>query len=191
MKFAVYGSSGSGKSKLMEIVTGLAPNVTIHRKDTTRTPRAGEDEQTLDLRFVEEKEFSERQKEGEYDIAYYKYGGMYGVRRDQIVEAFQEKQVHYVIIRDINALKDFKMMYSDAKALYIHANPENIPRNLKARDGVKAEERMKRTVQEYYEYLDNSTAFDHVILNFWDIDNAIKQIRNIQNFYVRRAVEGL
>ena len=69
LKFAVYGSSGSGKSTLIETVQKVAPNITVHRKDTTRQPRETESlDGTLDLRFLDRTEFDKNTEKGEYDV---------------------------------------------------------------------------------------------------------------------------
>ena len=190
LKFAVFGSSGAGKTTLLELVRQLAPNVTVHRKDTTRKPRLNEDpSKSIDLRFVSREEFEAHRTE--YDVVYTKYGDLYGVRRDQLIKAFEYKEIHFAVIRDIPAIQQLKFMYPDFRAIYVHVDPEKIPERIQARDTLGHEERQKRTVQEYTEFLENNTLFDHIILNFWDESNAAKQMQNILNSYVRRASSNL
>ena len=192
LKFAVYGSSGSGKSTLIETVQKVAPNITVHRKDTTRQPRETESlDGTLDLRFLDRTEFDKNTEKGEYDVVYEKYGNLYGIRKDQLNKAFENKEIHYAIIRDISAVQQFKYMYQDVRALYIHANPENIPDHLKEREGINFEERLRRTQMEYKEFIENNTLFDHIILNFWELDNAVRQFRNIMHHYVKKSASIL
>ena len=192
MKFAVFGSSGAGKSTLIDILKKIEPNATVHRRDTSRGPRPHEPpEGTADLRFISREEFEKRLANNEYDIVSETYGNLYGVRRDQLLEAFKKKEIHLVIIRDIPAIKRFKFMYRDVKAIYIHADPNNIPKRLRERDGVKAEERIRRSQIEYKDFVDSSTLFDHVVINFWDRDNAVRQLENIFHFYARDAARNL
>lgn len=192
LKFAAYGSSGSGKSSLIEIVEKIASNITVHRKDTTRKPRPNENpDKSLDLRFLSQKDFDTNTRSGEYDLVYEKYGGLYGVRRDQLIKAFENKEIHFAIVRDISAIQQFKFMYRDAVALYIHADPETIPENLRKREGVNFEERLRRIQMEYKEFIENNTLFDHVVLNFWELDNSVRQLRNILHSYVRKSTSYL
>ena len=190
LKIAIYGSSGSGKSTLIELLRKISKNVTVHRKDTTRPPRPVEmAEGCADLRFVSAEEFEKNR--ADYDIVYTKYGFLYGIRRDQLVSAFEKKEIHVVIIRDITALQQFKYMYPDAIAVYVHADPKMIPANLQKREGVDFSERLRRVEMEYKEFIENSTLFDNIIVNFWEIDNAVRQIQNILHLHVRKAASNL
>jgi len=192
MKFAVYGVSGAGKSTIINIIQKIEPRATVHKKDTTRPPRECESsEGAADLRFISKEEFEKRLSNNEYDIVYETYGNLYGLRRDQFIEAFKNKEVHFAIIKDIPALKRFKFMYKDVKAIYVHADPSKIPERLKFRDGVNFQERLRRTEVEYKEFVENSTLFDHVVINFWDRDNAVRQIKNIIYFYAKDSAKEL
>lgn len=186
IKFLIFGSSGAGKSALMEILQKISPNITIHRKDTTRQPRKTENsEGALDLRFVKELNAEE------YDLIYHKYGNYYGIRKDSLLDAFKNKEMHFIIVRDIHAIQQFKYIYPDAKAIYIHADPNEIPKRLQLREGVEFEERAKRIKEEFNEFVENNTLFDHVVVNFWDIEGAKKQLQNIINCYVRKSTSNI
>jgi guanylate kinase len=182
LKFLVFGTSGAGKSTLIEILHKISENITVHRKDTTREPRPTEDgKEVLDLRFVREL------NKDDYDVIYHKYSHYYGIRRDLLIKAFQNKEVHFIIIRDIHAIQQLKYMYPDAKAIYIHADPNEIPKRLQLREGVDFEERVRRIKEEFKEFVENNTLFDHVVVNFWDLEDAKKQLQNIINSYVRKS----
>ena len=186
MKFVVFGSSGAGKSTLMEILRKINANITIHQKDTTREPRKTESaDGATDLRFVKEL------KQEDYDIIYHKYGNYYGIRRDLLIKAFENKEIHFIIVRDIHAIQQFKYMYPGAKAIYIHTDPEQIPKRLQEREGVDFEERHKRVKEEFNEFVENNTLFDHVIVNFWDLKDAQKQLQNVINYYIRQSTSNI
>ncbi len=191
MKFAVFGVSGAGKSTLIDLVRRITPNVTVHKKDTTRPPRneLERTEGSRDLEFVSEEEFKKR--ELDYDVVYSKYNHLYGIKRDQLIAAFERKEVHFIIVSDITAIQRLKFMYPDMKAIYIHVDPNSIPEHLQKREGVDFEERVNRIRQGYTEFIENSMLFDHVVLNFWDRENAVRQVQNILHYYVRRAASNL
>lgn len=192
MKFAVAGVSGAGKSSLLKLLQQIEPSVTLHVKDTTRTRRPTETEDNFkDLSFLAQQEFDRNNNEGAYDVVYQHSGNLYGVRRDQILRAVQQKEVHFVIIRDIPSIGKFKFMYRDARAIYIHADPRDIPAHLQEREGIDREERIKRMERSYQEFIENSTLFDHIVLNFWGQENAVRQLRNIINYYIREAATNL
>ncbi len=186
LKFVVFGTSGAGKSTLMEILHKINSNITIHQKDTTRNPRKTESKEgATDLRFV--KDF----KTEDYDVAYHKYGNYYGIRRDLLLKAFENKEIHFIIMRDIHAIQQFKYMYPDVKAIYIHTDPKEIPKRLQEREGVDFNERLKRVKEEFNEFVENNILFDHVIVNFWDLKDAQKQIQNIINSYIRKSTSNI
>ena len=191
-KYVVHGSSGSGKSALIELLEESSYNVSVHRKDSTREHRPNESpEGTLDLRFLDQATFEKNRKRGKYDIVYEKYGNLYGIRKDQLTEAFENKESHFLIIRDISAIRQFKYTYPDAKAIYIHADPKSIPERLRERDGMSPKKRQERTREEYDEYKHNNTLFDHVVLNFWDLEGAALQMKNIMHKYAKKATINL
>jgi len=180
MKFVLFGASGSGKSTILRMVSRLLENTSIHKKDSDRDPRKTEDPNgELEMNFVK-KVIKE-----DCDIVYHLYGHEYGVKKDQIIRAFENKEIHFIIINEVSAIKQFKYMYPDAKAIYIHVDPKSLPENLKEREGIEVEERRNRVIRQYQEYLDNNTLFDHVILNFWELGNTSAQFRNIFHYYMR------
>lgn len=182
LKFVVFGTSGAGKSILMDILHKINPNITINKKDSTRKPRISESKKgSIDLRFVK------HLKKEDYDVIYHKYSNFYGIRRDTMLKAFQNKEIHFIIIRDIHAIQQFKYMYPDAKAIFIHTDHSQIPKRLQMREGIDFDERVKRIKDEFNEYVENNTLFDHVVVNFWDLKDAQKQLQNIINSYIRKS----
>lgn len=186
LKFAIFGASGSGKSTILRLLQKISPNVSIHRKDSTRPPRKTEPKEgTIELRFVK------ILNNEEYDIIYPLYGHLYGVRKNLLMKAFDKKEIHFIVINNISAIQQFKYMYPDAKAIYIHTDPEKIPENYQKREGIELVERKRRILQQYHEFLENNTLFDHVVLNFWDLENSTKQLKNIIHYYMRKATGNL
>lgn len=186
MLLAVYGASGSGKSEMMKIIDRVCLEATIHKKFTTRGRRPKESpENLLDLELV--KEFDENLCEA----TYFKYGNYYGIRKDLLEKAYRNKESHFMIVRDINAIRRLKSLHPELKTIYVHADPHNLKRNLQSREGLDMKERIRRINEEFLEFVYNSILFDHVIVNFWDIENASKQLSHIINMYHKKACECL
>lgn len=171
----LYGVSGTGKSRVMDILAMANSAITVHVKDTTRTQR---DEVERDLRFITEDEFRDNNTNGEYEVVYHKYGHFYGVRRDRLRVAFERRELHCVIVRDITALQTLKRRYR-LRALYFHVDPETAVEHVRRRHAEDEAERLRRLREEYKEYIDHNTLFDHVIVNFWDLQNAVLQVQRI------------
>lgn len=171
----LYGVSGTGKSRVMDVLAMANSAITVHVKDTTRVQR---EDAERDLRFLSEEEFRENTANGEYDVVYHKYGHFYGVRRDILIRAFERREVHCVIVRDITALQALKRRYR-MRALYFHVDPETAVDRVRRRHADDEAERLRRVREEYKEYIDHNTIFDHVIVNFWDVQNAVQQVQRL------------
>ncbi|MDX2154025.1 MAG: hypothetical protein SFV54_25015 [Bryobacteraceae bacterium] len=177
----LYGVSGSGKSTVMKILGLVNKALTVHTKDSTRKPGTNED----DLRCISEDEFRANEANGVYELIYYKYGNYYGIRRDQLRDAFECRSIHCIIIRDITALQILKRRYR-LRALYFHADPETAVEHIRRRDREDPEQRLLRLREEYKEFIDHNTLFDHVIVNFWDVNNALLQLQRLFELWDRQ-----
>lgn len=182
---ALYGVSGAGKSAALQIIQSLGGGVTLHIKDSTKKLDPGEPP-PVDLRLLAEKDFAARKARGEYEIVYQKYGAYYGIRADRFRKAFERKEVHCIIIRDITALEEFAHRYPNTKRIYFHIDPQYVPERLRERGSKRMAQRLKRVNQEYTEFVENNTTFDHVIVNFWEIENAVRQLQRIIDYHRRR-----
>ena len=176
-----YGVSGSGKSLLLKMMKDIFPNVTLHRKDSTRPRRQGEPAHgTPELRLVKK-----LGPASDYLLTYQAYGAWFGVRKDQLNKSFDKSEIHLIIIANIKAIKEFKAFYPHAITVYVHSDPQNIPERLIKRDTLEYEKRKKRSVALYKGFLNNNTLFDFIVLNFWDKRNAAQQAENIIKKYYK------
>lgn len=178
-----YGVSGAGKSALLEMIKGVFSHVTLHRKDSTRPPRKDEPADGVPELHLIKKMGSKK----DYLFIYKQYGYWYGIKKDQLNKAFANHEIHLIIIGNMRALKKFKSFYPHAITVYVHSDPENIPKRLLLRDTLQYEQRKERIVSLYKDFLRNSTFFDFIILNFWDKRNALKQARDIITKYLERT----
>ena len=178
-----YGVSGTGKSTLVQMLQQVFSHVTLHRKDSTRPPRKGEPiDGTPELRLV--KKFDPKK---EYLLFYKQFGHTYGLKKDQLTQAFANHEIHLLIIPNIQAIKKFKTLYPHAITVYVHSDPKTIPTRLRQRDSLEYKQRKDRIEQQYNEFLKNSTFFDFIVLNFWDKKNSLKQAKEILKKYLERT----
>ncbi len=175
--FIVYGASGSGKSTILNLIKDIK-NVSIHKKDTTRSLRKNEEKNgTLDIRFIN------KFNKNEYSLIYKQWGNYYGIRKDLICKAIDNKEFHFIIIGDMKVLKKFISKYPNCIKIYIHYDPSEIPKRFKERDTLEFKQRKNKINKQYLDFIKNNTLFDHVIVNFWDIEHSKKQILNILKLY--------
>jgi guanylate kinase len=175
--FVLYGASGSGKSTILDLVKSNK-GCSIHQKDTTRPSRENESSiETPELRF------QKKLVPANYAFIYKQYGYFYGVRSDLLEKATKNHELHFIIINDIKAIKQFKNKFPQSVVLYVHCDPIKIPERIMKRDGLVLETRKKRMKQQYLDFIKNNTLFDFTIINLWDIESIKKQIFNIIDLY--------
>ena len=178
MLFFVYGASGSGKSTLLNMINELSSEISIHRKDTTRKLRPLEKPETN-----KEIRFKRKLKAEDYVLVYEQFKNQYGIRKDLLTKSFENHKIHFVIIGNIDALKKMKKMYPYAIVLYVHYSPNEIPKHFLERDSLEFKKRKEKIIVQYEDYIKHNTFFDHVILNFWKLETARQQLKNIINIY--------
>ena len=185
LMFAIYGVSGAGKTTLLKILEEINLNISVHIKDATRKADKSEIDakQRADLNFINNDSFDRKHKDGVYEVVYMRYGNRYGIVKKQIDNAFSAKKIHCIIVRDIIALKTLKSSFANMKTIYFHVDPNNIPERLSVRDRYDKKERAERIQGEFKEFIENSVFFDHIIVNFWEISNAVRQFQNIIDYY--------
>ncbi len=184
--FAVFGTSGAGKSTLLKIIQKIYPEATIHKKYTDRKRRRKEKlANYVDLKFVKVIDTSK------CILTYFKYKHYYGIRKDLLEKAHRDKEMHFIIIRDISAIRRMKSMHPEIKTIYVHTDPGAVTKHLQLREGISAKERIERIKGEYLEFVQNNTLFDYVVVNFWDLDNALIQLQSIINRHHKLAAEFL
>lgn len=190
LKFIVAGVSGVGKSTILNLLkkTDASHSITVHQKDTTRTPRPS-DSDFQDVSCISTEEFEKRRRNREYELIFTgKSGKLYGVRHDQLVKACAEKEIHFIIFRNFSAIRKFKSIHPDTKVIYMYTDRENLFEHLKQRNGID-DSAISMAINmirvEFQEFIDNNTLFDHVIINTREEANCVQQLLNIIDKYVR------
>ncbi|HSQ03396.1 MAG TPA: hypothetical protein VLN59_05145 [Burkholderiales bacterium] len=182
--FAFYGVSGAGKTIVLNTTQQIGSDVKLHIKDSTKVLGDGEPRPT-DLRLISNEEFNACQAQNDYELTYQKYGARYAIVRQQLLDAFTKKEAHCVIIRDITALETFVRSYPHTKTVYFHVDPAVVRDRLAERGEKRVKERLQRIDQEYKEFIENNTLFDHIVLNAWSVDDAVRQLQRIIADYRR------
>lgn len=184
--FVVYGASGCGKSHVLDMIIKICPEASVHQKLTTRKPRENEDpENCRDLKFVNNID------PDECEVVYGKFSAHYGVRRELLERAYREKESHFVIINDTQAIRKLKQSHPETIAIYMYTDSRDVSRNLQKREGVSMKERRRRIRDSYQEFVHNNVLFDFIVVNFWEVDNAIRQLEQILANHYRLAAGSL
>ena len=180
--FCVYGASGSGKSELIRLAKTKFRKVSINRKQTTRKRRRAESQKgAFDLEFVEK--INPENSALTYSI----FGNKYAVNKRQIEEAEADGGIHFVIIAEVSALKKFRNRYPNAILLYVHCDPDHIPKRIQKRDSLNSyKKRKKRIEMQYKHYINESLMFDHVIFNLWEREDSLRQLQSVIKHYRKK-----
>jgi guanylate kinase len=184
--FAVFGASGSGKSTFLSIVRQICPDVSVHRKFTTRSRRPGEA-----LENMEDLEMVDKINPDLCLAIYLKFEHYYGIRKDLIRIAYANREMHFIIIRDIQTIRNIKMMHPELVVIYVHSDPHTIEDAIQAREGIDKAERLRRIEDDYQDYVNNVELFDHTVLNLWDKHTAERQFRRIIAYYQQNSASSL
>ena len=99
----------------------------MHIKDSDRDRRPGENEDIAgDIHFTPRAEIESKDNCARYAAIYYRYGNVYGICADQLIRAFTKKEMHFIIMSDIGAIRKLKEVY-DGKAIHVHIDPAGCP----------------------------------------------------------------
>lgn len=175
--FVLFGASGSGKSTILNFIKNIK-DCQILPKDTTRPLRLNEKKENVpELNFI--KTFAHST---DYTISYNYCGFKYGIRKD-LIENLSKNKLYFVILSDIESIKEFKNKVPNSLNIYIHCDPDHIPERIIKRDGLILKKRQKKIVKSYKDFIKNNTLFDHVLINLWEWKFAKQQINNIIDLY--------
>lgn len=165
--FLIDGTSGSGKSDLIEYIIKFRHNVALVPKYTTREARDYEQvhDRLLDLSFVTEDEFANLS----LDYTYVYGGERYGFRKQDLTKCLESRANVFVIVRNADVIKTLKEQYSyiNVKAVFVYSDQEKVRERLKQEGAQKdqIEFRIRRTKEAFDDYIVNTMLYDHVIIN--------------------------
>jgi len=183
--FVYTGPDGSGRKTIGKMVATAFDMETV-LSYTTRPPRHYEID-GQDYHFITTETFQQMQAQQEFLESVEIDGIHYGIREQDIVEAFQNHDLIYLTLNPEGADK-LKVMYGDGVVrIFIYADRDTVIERQKIRQD--APDDIKRHMAHYDETLNYKDSCEHAFENF-DSPQAAYQISElIESFLDRDLTE--
>jgi guanylate kinase len=171
--FILDGASGTGKTDFLKWIIENKKDFVVIKKYTTREKRDYEiiEGSELDLEFIPEDEFSNKQ----LDYTYIYNNAKYGVSKSLIDEKLKNYINVFVIIRDGNIIEKLIEDYSfiNVVPIYIYTDKDKLRARLKRQHKNKEEimERMERIKRVFEDYLRRPHIYKEILLNNSSVEN--------------------
>ncbi|MGJ7911935.1 guanylate kinase [Neobacillus sp. LXY-1] len=179
--FVYTGPDGSGRKTVAKMVATAFDMETVISY-TTRSPRHYEINGE-DYHFVDEETFKKMQAQQEFLESVEIDGIHYGIREQDIDEAFKNHQLVYLTLNPEGAEK-LKSMYGDGvMRIFIYADRDTVIQRQKDRQD--SEEVIKRHMSHYNETMSYKSNCEHVFENF-DSPQVAYQISELIESYLDR-----
>lgn len=162
MIFVYTGPDGSGRKALAKMVATVFDMETVVSY-TTRSPRHFE-KNGVDYHFVTDEDFKQMQTSNEF-LEYVEIDGFkYGIREQDIVEAFKNHKLVYLTLNPEGADK-LKNMYGDRVIrFFIYADRETVIKRQKEEQ--VSEEDIDRHMSHYDETMNYKNNCEHTFENY-------------------------
>lgn len=185
----IDGAAGTGKTDLVEYVKDKYHNANILCKYTTRSIRDSEKHDNLDLIFLSEEEFIDKNLD---DRNVYSYGGnLYGFDENELGDSLDKYEFTLIIIRNLQIIRRLQIDYcyrAIVIPIYIYTDRNLIVERLKF-DGYtqdKIDFRIKRSEACWEDYLENDYLETPIIINN---SNKIDFHRKINQLFTSNIVK--
>jgi len=168
----------------------------MHVKDTTR-PRQERDKIRTkhDLNHITLDEFRARKQAGAYLTTELYDTHLYGVLREQIEADVRDQAVSLIILTSLEPIRELKRRFFDAITIFLYSEPQLVEERLLNRErmahvdpeeaAANARRRLGIIEHTYEDFLNNNTLFDHVIVNYLEPKNLVRQTTNIIRHWER------
>ncbi|GLB61600.1 guanylate kinase [Cytobacillus sp. NCCP-133] len=181
--FIYTGPDGSGRKTIAKMVATAFDMQTV-LSYTTRSPRHYEKDGE-DYHFIDEQTFKQMQKQQEFLESVEIDGYYYGIREEDIVQAFQKHPLIYLTLNPEGAEKLKKMYGEQVMSFFIFADRETVIERQKERQD--PEEDIKRHMAHYDETMGYKKNYKHVLENY-DAPQTAFQISELIEAFLERDV---
>ena len=115
----------------------------------------------------------------------YDYRSYYGIKKADIEQAKENEEVHFVIVSNVDGLRQLKKVYPEAIVVYMYTYSMKDVEQLMKRESeeITVSRRRARIMKMYDDYVRNNMLFDHVIINSEDLESTLDQLENMIRYY--------
>ena len=175
--FVISSPSGGGKTSLLKAFfeDQRAKEITMSISHTTRDRRDG-DLEGKDYFFISEKDFLEKQKNGDFIETANVFGNLYGTDKNFIYSELQSSDV--ILELDWQGAESIKKIFSDAFLIsLIPPSYDDLERRLRGR-ALDSDDIISKRLSQSRKEVSKCLGFDFLILND-EFDKALKDLKDI------------
>lgn len=174
MLILLSGVSGVGKNTVIARLLKMRKNLCFMLSGTTRTRRNSEKD--ANYIYMTKEEFARREKNGDFFETQQVHGNMYGILKDSLLKASEDREKDY--IKDIDVygnkkVRDFLKGKAKVLSIFLDAPDDVLVERLRGRG--EEEERIKVRLSRAEEERAHKKDYDAVIENI-DLEKTIKTI---------------
>lgn len=174
MLILLSGVSGVGKNTVIARLLKMRKNLCFMLSGTTRTRRNSEKD--ANYIYMTKEEFARREKNGDFFETQQVHGNMYGILKDSLLKASEDREKDY--IKDIDVygnkkVRDFLKGKAKVLSIFLDAPDDVLAERLRGRG--EEEERIKARLSRAEEERAHKKDYDAVIENI-DLEKTIKTI---------------
>ncbi len=185
--FVISAPSGTGKTTIQRLLLKAMPSLKSVITCTTRKPRNGE-KNGVDYKFLTEKDFEEKIKNGEFLEYANVYGNFYGTPKKEVIEKLSKGE-NVLLVIDTQGGMNVKRIFPDA--VLIGILPPSIKeqeKRLRKRGDVSEEEIRKRLEAAKNERKTLLKYYNYRVINK-EIGKTVEKIRKIVEKHLKRGVK--
>ena len=177
MLFAIAAPSGTGKTSIVKEVVKQNPDLIFSVSAATREKRA-EEIDGVDYYFINEKDFLEKVKQGEFIEYENVFGNDYYGTLKSVVNGYINNKLNVIFDLDVNGAISLKNVYKDFIVLIFIKPPDkqSVIDRLKNR-GTESEEQIAKRLKRFDLEMSKINEFDYIVIN----DNLYDAVRNVNS----------